>query len=91
MFTLNVDQRLPMETAGRHFLLTIGLDHNLDNYERIYYTFLDMLSDIGGVQTIIAGFLAGILSAIKHDHFKDYLVSSLYKLAPPSSDEHDTA
>ena len=80
-----------METAGRHFLLTIGLDYNLDNYERVYYTFLDMLSDIGGVQAIIVGFLAGILSAIKHDYFKDYLVSKLYKLASTSPDEHDAA
>lgn len=78
-----------METAGRHFLLTIGLDFDLDNYERVYYTFLDMLSDIGGVQTIIVSFLAGVFSVIKHDDLNNYIVSSLYKLAPTSSDDHD--
>lgn len=70
-------------------MLSIGLDFKLDNYERIYYTFLDMLSDIGGIQAIVVGFLAGVLSAIKHDYFDDYLVTRLYKLAPSSASAQD--
>ena len=89
MFTIQAQDRYPMETGSRHFLLTVGVDYELGNYERIYYTFLDMLSDIGGIQAIIVGFLAGLLSAIKHDYFDDYLVSSLYKLAPSSATAQD--
>ena len=71
-----------MERDDQHFVLAVALNYDLIIYERFYYTILDLLSDIGGFQSILTGFCALLLSMIKHDHFDDYLVQHLFELAP---------
>ena len=92
MFTLKVESRLPTGSNSYHLLVSVQLDYTLNSFERGYYTFLDFLSDIGGIQSIIVGLCAGSLSAIKYDYFDDFLVSSLYKLAPsgPSAKDRES-
>lgn len=78
-----------MDLGSYHLMINVQLDYTLNSFERSYYTFLDFLSDIGGIQSIIVGVCAGVLSAIKYDYFDDYLVSRLYKLAPSSPTAKD--
>ena len=48
---------------------------------------LDLLSDIGGLQGILTAIAISLLSVFNYNHFENYLVSRLYKLA--KSDSHD--
>lgn len=48
--------------------------------ERDGYTFIDVLSDIGGIQGIIGSTFGLILSILNYNHFDNYMVSRLFKL-----------
>ena len=63
-----------MEQNEAHFMVTVEMDYDLIIYERIYYTALDLLSDIGGIQAIVFGLFSLLISIVKHDNFEDYLV-----------------
>ena len=52
--------------------------------ERIGYTFLDLLSDIGGVQGILLSFFSILVSVFNNTYFDDYLVSKLFKYREPA-------
>ena len=62
--------------------MIITLEHNLDlrRIERSYYTFVDVLSDVGGLQGIqnaIATFLIGLFY---RDTVREHLITRLYDM-----------
>ena len=48
--------------------------------ERDGYTFLDVLSDVGGVSSAIIFVLSSIVSLLNYNHLDSYLASHLYKI-----------
>ena len=63
-------------------IMIITLEHNLDlrRIERSYYTFVDVLSDVGGLQGIqnaIATFLIGLFY---RDTVREHLITRLYDM-----------
>ena len=55
--------------------------------ERTYYTFIDLLSDVGGVQSILTSFAGLLISIIKHDRIANFLASNLYKVRSSEANE----
>ena len=43
------------------------------------YTFLDVLSDIGGIQSIIASTIVIILTILNHNNLDNHLIARFYK------------
>ena len=62
------------------FNVNLELNFDLIRSERTYYTFIDLLSDIGGVQSILTSFAGLIISIVKHDRIANFLAVSLYKV-----------
>ena len=48
--------------------------------ERTAYTFLDVLSDCGGIQAILVSLLQGYLYILNYNHFDTFMASRLFKL-----------
>ena len=44
------------------------------------YTFLDLLSDIGGMQSILTSFVAYLMGVWNYNYFDNHMVTRLYKL-----------
>ena len=47
------------------------------------YTVLDLLSDIGGIQSLIYSFLALVLSFLNYNYFDDFMITRLFRLEKP--------
>ena len=45
------------------------------------YTFLDVLSDVGGLESIIISFMAIFLSIINYNNLDNYMVTLLFQLS----------
>lgn len=62
--------------------MEITVEMNLDMVEihRVGYTFLDYLSDIGGMQVLLLGGIHYFLAFWNYQFFDNYLVTRLYKL-----------
>lgn len=60
--------------------MDIQFEMNLDKVTlfRNGYTFLDVLSDVGGIHSIFISFFAVILGFLNYNHFQNYLVSKLF-------------
>ena len=54
--------------------------------ERRAYTFLDVLSDCGGIQAVLISLLSGFLSVINYSHFDSYMASRLFKIKKEDAD-----
>ena len=63
---------------------------NLDQIviARAGYTFLDFLSDIGGMQGILISGVAYLMTAWNYNFFDNYMVSRLYKMEKEGADKH---
>ena len=61
-------------------LMVITIEASLDqqHIERSYYTLLDVLADVGGLDGTLALFGNIVISVIYGDAVKDYLVDKLY-------------
>ena len=57
--------------------------------QRDGYTFIDVLSDIGGIEAILISFITFFLSFWNYKHFDSYMVEHLYKIG--SMKEEDEA
>ena len=55
----------------------MSLDRTL--IERNGYTILDILSDLGGLQSILISGVSFLLSILNYNHLNGYLVSQLFK------------
>ena len=90
-FKLSKRPNAPLEGLGvsPYSVAGIGFQMNLDQtvVSRSVYTFLDVLSDVGGLESIIISFIATILSILNYNNFDSHLVSHLFK--PRGSDERN--
>ena len=57
------------------FEVWIELDLNLKRYERTYYNVIDLLGDIGGVQSILTTFAAVVVLIFKHDSVANFIAA----------------
>ena len=60
--------------------VTIEMELNMRIVAREGYTFLDYLSDIGGMQGMIASFIAAFVVFWNYNNFANYMVQRLYKI-----------
>ena len=44
------------------------------------YSFLDLLSDMGGIVGILMGFFSSVVSCFNFNNFDNYMVSRLFKV-----------
>ena len=65
---------------------------NLDliSIGRAGYNIVDMLSDIGGIQSIIITSFSLILTIFNHKYFDGYMAQRLYKLQNPEKSEKES-
>ena len=68
--------------------MNISAEMSLDKIEieRSAYTFLDLLSDVGGINAILISIFAGFLSIINYNHFDSFMASRLFKLKKEDAD-----
>ena len=55
--------------------------------EREVYTFLDLLSDIGGLQAVLGSALLFTLSLFNYQYFDEFMASRLYRIMKPDAKE----
>ena len=62
--------------------MDITVEMNLDEFviARDGYTFLDYLSDIGGMQGLLISGVAYFLAFWNHNYFDNYMVTRLFKI-----------
>ena len=61
-------------------LLAFGMSLDMQSIDRVSYNLVDVLSDVGGIQSIILTTFALILSVMNHNYFDSYMAARLYKL-----------
>ena len=61
-------------------MVSFEMNMDLNSIDRVGYNFIDMLSDIGGIQTIVMTTFALIMSILNHNYFDSYMAQRLYKL-----------
>ena len=88
VFTLD---QLPLKPY-EHDLYTqvdITVEMNLDQkvIARAGYTFLDLLSDIGGMQGVLMSGMAYLLTIWNYNYFDNYMVTRLYKMEKEDADK----
>ena len=59
--------------------ITFELDLNRKFILRKCYSFLDLLSDMGGIVGILMGFFSSVVSCFNFNNFDNYMVSRLFK------------
>ena len=57
------------------------MNMDLTVIQRDGYTVLDILSDVGGLQSVLISAFAILLSVWNHNYLNSYLVSKLYRAA----------
>ena len=69
--------------------MTLSFEVNMDQIviTRSTYTILDLLSDIGGIQAMLAPILSIPLVLLNYKHFKTFMASKLYKIKKDDSEE----
>ena len=82
MFKFNKLESRYHEWEGPEFISGIDITNNLDltEVQREGYTFLDVLSDIGGVISGLVSVLVFIVSLLNYNHLESYMASRLFKL-----------
>ncbi len=65
------------------FDLIIEMNSSTIEYKRQGYNFLDLISDIGGMQSLLFSVFAVLAGVWNYNMFDNYMVSRLYKLEHP--------
>ena len=60
--------------------VTVEVDPNLLHYDRHIYTYIDLLSDVGGIQGIIVYMFAILIAALNTNKLSNFIVNRLYKV-----------
>ena len=60
--------------------ITVEMNLSKVTVERSGYTFLDVLSDVGGIQGLLLSFCGLIVGIANYNNFDNYLASRLYKI-----------
>lgn len=73
--------------------MDISIEMNLDytTLARTGYTTLDVLSDVGGIQSLLVSFFSILLGILNYNNFYNNMASRLYKVqrAPSSTNQHE--
>ena len=87
-FILNEKPNRP-DNRDKYMVSQIVIEMDLDAIliSRVNFTFLDALSDIGGIQSLLSSFFSILLMALNYEHLESYMASRLYKLK--KVDGHD--
>ncbi len=70
------------------FDLTIEMHLDTIKYKRQGYHFLDFISDIGGLQSLLYSAFAFLAGVWNYNMFENYMVSRLYKIEHPNDSVH---
>ena len=91
VFKIKQHGKFPAETSTEFYVYGISLDVNLDQtvVSRSGYTFLDVLSDVGGLESIIISFMAIFLSIINFNNLDNHMVTHLFQLSSKSPEKVD--
>ena len=78
------------EVEGENVVAQLSFEMNLDllRINRDSYTVVDMLSDIGGIETILISGISVFLSIWNYKHFDFHLASQLYKIDGDGNDSY---
>jgi len=68
------------------FTIEMGLDQQV--VARDGYTFLDLLSDIGGMQGMLISGVAYFMAMWNYNYFDDYMVQRLFRIKKVDADKH---
>ena len=60
--------------------ITVEVDRDLSTYERTVYTMLDLLADVGGLQSILFAFCALLVAIWNYRGFETSLIAKLFKV-----------
>ena len=60
--------------------ISVEINLDLEVLARSGYTFIDVLSDIGGIQSILISVIVIFLTFWNYKHFDSYMTSQMYKL-----------
>ena len=60
--------------------ITVEMNLSMNQVERAGYNFLDILSDVGGIQGLLFTFCGILLTVLNYNNFDNYLASRLYKI-----------
>ena len=69
--------------------ITVEMNLNLKTVDRTRYTFLDLLSDVGGIQGLLLTFGGLILGILNYNNFDNYLASRLFKIKDKHAKEEE--
>ena len=74
--------------------MAMGIDMSLDQtvIERSNYTILDVLSDVGGLESVIASGIALVLSILNYNNLDSTLITQLFSFPAENSapgDHHE--
>ena len=71
--------------------MNINVEMSLDkvDIERENYSFLDVLSDAGGIQSIFITTFSVIISLLNYKYFDTYMASRLFKIKKEDADIRD--
>ena len=74
-------QNIRPEERYENMILSFSFGVDLDQtvVQRMGYTFLDVLSDIGGIQSIIASTIVILLTILNHNNLDNHLIARFYK------------
>ena len=68
-------------------VMGIGIDMSLDQQvvERTNYTILDVLSDVGGLESVIASAIALVLSILNYNNLDSTMITQLFSFPAENS------
>lgn len=73
---------LPVRSYEKDYIvqMDISIEMNLDlqTLARTGYTVLDVLSDVGGIQSLLMSALGLLLGVLNYNNFDNYMASRLY-------------
>ena len=86
-------EELPVRTYEKDYFaqvdLLIELNLNLKVLERKNYTVLDVLSDVGGVYSVLFAVFSALINVCNYNNFDNFMAKRLYKLKKNNHTESD--
>ena len=84
LFKVNRMEKMPYEESDRVLVtVTVEMDLTVNMYERQVYTIFQMLSDFGGLTTILGYLFFKLQGSWNYQSFDNFMVSRLFKVMKP--------